>query len=34
MHNDTQNQETNKVEKHAQGNERGESLKACTQNDE
>ena len=29
MHDDTQNKE--KDEKHAQGNERGESLKACAQ---
>ena len=34
MHDDTQNQKRDKAEKHAQENERGESLKACTQNDE
>ena len=34
MHDDAQNQERNKVEKHAKENARDESLKACTQNDE
>ena len=29
MHDDTQNQERDKAEKHAQGNGRGGSLKAC-----
>ena len=30
MHDETQNQERDKAEKHAQGNGKGGSLKACT----
>ena len=30
MHDETQNYERDKAGKHAKGNERGESLKACT----
>ena len=33
MNDETQNQERDKAEKHAQGNGKGESLKACTQNE-